>query len=50
MGYKSPGIQFISGKKLEIQKKLTKPNSTADLERLNNPKINSRSGEEATIH
>ena len=37
-------------KQLEIQRKLTKPNSTADLKRLNNPKINSKSGEEATIH
>ena len=44
MGYKSPGIQFISGKKLEIQKKLTKPNSTADLERLNNSKSTANPG------
>ena len=50
MKYKNPEVQPIGDGQLEIQRKLTKPNSTADLKRLNNPKINSKSGEEATIH
>ena len=50
MKYKNPEVQPIGDGQLEIQRKLTKPDSTADPEGSNNPKTNSKSGEEATTH
>ena len=50
MRYKNPEVQPMGDRQLEIQRKLTKPNSTADPEGSNNPKTNSKSGEEATTH
>ena len=50
MGYKGPDVHPTGDRQLEIQGKLTKPNSTADPEGSNNPKTNSESGEEATTH
>ena len=50
MRYESPEVQPMGDKQLEIQRKLTKPNSTADPEGSKQPKTNSKSGEEATKH